>query len=140
MIEARSVEVFIKKGKIDSNIAIEKAKGPSAGAIVTFCGIVRDDGISKLLVEADEEMALLDLQTIAADAQKEHNLTYVHVEHRIGTLFIGEIIVLIVCGAGHRKEAFLGSEYIIERIKERVPIWKKEYTGEGERWVSSEHE
>jgi molybdopterin synthase subunit MoaE len=57
----------------------------------------------------------------------------------LGDLKVGDNIVLILVGAGHRREAFEGCEYIIERLKERVPIWKKEYTKDGERWVQGEH-
>lgn len=140
MNEIRNVEVYIRKETIETEMAMESARQSPTGAIVTFCGIVRDDGISAILVEAHEEVAQSDLENIASVAQEQYKLTSVHIEHRIGTLSIGETIVLIVCGAGHRKEAFQGCEYIIERLKERVPIWKKEYTKEGERWVPSEHE
>lgn len=127
--------IAVTTDPIDPAPAIDAARKPENGAIVTFLGVVRDDGIDAMEIEAFEEVALADLREIAADAAARHRLTHVDIIHRIGRLSVGEPILLIVCGAGHRKEAFLGCEEILERIKERVPLWKKEFrAGEG-TWV-----
>jgi molybdopterin synthase catalytic subunit len=117
---------------------IEDAKSRGTGAIVTFIGIVRDDGIECMELEAYHDVAERELAIIRDDAMKEFPLHSVDIIHRTGPLRVGDNIVLIVVSAGHRKEAFLGCEYVIDRLKQTVPIWKKEYLKDGERWVEGE--
>jgi len=114
---------------------IEAARSGNTGAVVTFIGVVRDDGIESIGIEAYEEVALQDLKEIRDEAVAQYGLQYVTIIHRVGTLQIGENILLIIVSAGHRKQAFLGCESILERIKERVPFWKRELLKDGERWV-----
>jgi molybdopterin synthase catalytic subunit len=115
---------------------VKKAKRPDAGAIVTFLGTVRDDGISKMELEAYREAALPELERIREEAMERFNLKSVDIVHRIGPLAVGDNIALIVVSAGHRKEAFDGCSYILEELKGRAPIWKKEFSKGGERWVN----
>lgn len=117
---------------------VRKAKRNDAGALVTFLGTVRDDGIEKMELEAFREAALPELVRIRDEAAARFNLLSVEVVHRIGSLAVGESIVAIVCAAAHRDEAFQGCRYIIEELKVRVPIWKKELGKNGERWVGHE--
>jgi molybdopterin synthase catalytic subunit len=117
---------------------IEDAKSRGTGAIVTFIGIVRDDGIECMELEAYHDVAERELAIIRDEAMKEFPLHSIDIIHRTGPLRVGDNIVLIVVSAGHRKEAFLGCEYVINRLKQTVPIWKKEYLKEGERWVEGE--
>jgi len=117
---------------------IKRAKRDDAGAMVTFLGTVRDDetgGIEQLEVEAFQEAALAELQAIRQEAMSRFSLKAAEVVHRTGTLAVGESIVAIVCSAGHREEAFSGCRYIIEELKSRAPLWKKEIGKKGERWV-----
>jgi molybdopterin synthase catalytic subunit len=114
---------------------VKRAKSDDAGAIVTFLGSVRDDGIKRMQVEAFSEAALAELQAIRDEAINRFSLKSVQVVHRTGSLLVGESIVAIVCSAGHRQEAFAGCRYIIEELKKRAPIWKKEIGEKGERWV-----
>ena len=102
---------------------------------MVFDGIVRNDGIDKIELSAYIEGATKEIEDIASDAQKKFNLLSVEVIHRIGVLDVGDNILVIVIGAGHRKEAFGGCEYILEEIKTRAPIWKKEHLKDGSRWV-----
>jgi molybdopterin synthase catalytic subunit len=118
---------------------IEGAKSSGSGAIVTFIGIVRDDGIEGMELEAYHDVAERELVIIRDEAMKAFPLHSVDIIHRTGPLRVGDNIVLIVVSAGHRKEAFLGCEYVIDRLKQTVPIWKKEYVKDGERWVEGEH-
>jgi molybdopterin synthase catalytic subunit len=124
---------------IEDDFSIEevvaRAKRPDAGAVVTFLGTVRDDGISGMEVEAYREVALEELEKIREVAMERFDLKSVDVIHRVGTLSVGDEIVLIVCTAAHRSAAFRGCEHVIDEIKRRVPIWKKEIRAEGERWV-----
>lgn len=114
---------------------VTRAKRPEAGAVVTFVGTVRDDGITGMEVEAYREVALEELEKIREEAMEMFNLFSVDVIHRIGALSVGEDIVLIVCTAAHRHAAFQGCEQVIDEIKRRAPIWKKEIRREGDRWV-----
>ncbi len=114
---------------------IRTAKRNDAGAVVTFLGTVRDDGIIEMELEAYREAALPVLERIKEEAEIRFNLKSVQIIHRIGLLSVGDNIVAIVCSAGHRDEAFQGCRYIIEELKSKVPIWKKEIGKDVERWV-----
>jgi molybdopterin synthase catalytic subunit len=117
---------------------IKRAKRLDAGAVVTFLGTVRDDGIEMMELEAFQEAALPELESIRGEAMSRFDLLSVEIVHRIGRLSVGDNIVAIVCSAGHRDEAFQGCRYIIEELKKRAPIWKKEIGKNGERWVGRE--
>lgn len=106
------------------------------GAVVTFTGIVRDDGVEGLEIEAYNDAAIEELSRIRAEAVERFGATSVDVVHRTGTVAVGERIVVIVSSAPHRREAFLACEYVIDELKRRVPIWKRELTGEKSRWIS----
>jgi molybdopterin synthase catalytic subunit len=131
--------IAIRYEDVDIGNLINEAKQPGTGAVVVFDGVVRDDDIREMELEAYEEVALRELEKIAEDAKKLHNLLHVDIIHRIGRLSVGENILIIIVSAGHRPEAYAGSRYIIEEIKKGVPIWKKELTKNGDRWVLGEH-
>jgi molybdopterin synthase catalytic subunit len=131
--------IAIQHEDVDINRLINEAKQPGTGAVVVFDGVVRDDDIREMELEAYEEVALKELEKIAEDAKKLYNLLHVDIIHRIGRLSVGENILIIIVSAGHRPEAYAGSRYIIEEIKKGVPIWKKELTKDGDRWVPGEH-
>ena len=114
---------------------IKRARSKDAGAVVSFLGTVRDDGMEWMEVEAFQEAAQAELEAIREEAMSRFCLTAADVVHRTGTLAVGESIVAIVCSAGHREEAFSGCRYIIEELKKRAPIWKKETGEKGVRWV-----
>ncbi|MDD1653461.1 MAG: molybdenum cofactor biosynthesis protein MoaE [Methanomicrobiales archaeon] len=118
---------------------ISAAKRDTAGAVVTFLGTVRDDEIEELEIEAYEDASLTELQRIHDEAMGKFGLETVTIIHRVGTLRVGDHILLIVVSAGHRQEAFAGCEYVLERIKETVPIWKKEVRKDGSIWVEGEY-
>ncbi|RXE57451.1 molybdopterin biosynthesis protein MoeE [Methanoculleus taiwanensis] len=131
--------ISITRDDFDAGEMIEKAKRSSMGALVTFVGTVRDDDIERMELEAYEEVAVQELTAIRNEAMEKYPVQSVDIIHRIGSLRVGENILLIIVGAGHRKEAFDACEYVLERIKESVPIWKKEIGEGGERWVPGEH-
>ena len=130
--------ISIQAGDVDIGELIRKAKQPGTGAIVVFDGIVRDDDIREMELEAYRDVAEKELEGIAADAREKFGLLSVDIVHRVGRLKVGENILVTVVGAGHRNEAYEGSRYIIEGIKAGVPIWKKEMRKEGDRWVKGE--
>jgi molybdopterin synthase catalytic subunit len=127
--------IAIQEENFDIGKMIDSAKQRSAGAVVSFNGIVRDDDIESMEVEAYEEVALRDMEEIEREAVERFGLKSVDIVHRTGKLRVGENILAIVVSAGHRKEGFEGCAYILERIKERVPFWKKEFRKEGAAWV-----
>lgn len=131
--------IAIQKEDVDVGKLIDAAKQLGTGAFVIFDGIVRDDDIVEMELEAYHDVALKELKRIAEEAKKIHNLLSVDIIHRIGRLAVGENILIIVVGAGHRAEAFDGCRFIIEAIKAGVPIWKKELRKNGGRWVPGEH-
>jgi len=131
--------ITIQKEDVDIGKLIEDAKRAGTGAIVVFDGIVRDDDIREMELEAYEEVARAEMEKIAEEATRQHHLLHVDIIHRIGKLAVGENILIIVVSAGHRPDAYAGSRYIIEEIKKHVPIWKKELRKDGDRWVPGEH-
>jgi molybdopterin synthase catalytic subunit len=131
--------IAIQTEDVDIGKLVSDAKRRDTGAIVVFDGVVRDDEITEMNLEAYEKVAVNELENIAREATEKYQLLHVDIVHRIGRLSIGENILVIVVSAGHRKEAYEGSRYIIEAIKAGVPIWKKELTKDGGRWVQGEH-
>jgi molybdopterin synthase catalytic subunit len=131
--------IAIQTDDVDIGALISAAKKQGTGALVIFDGVVRDDDISGMELEAYQDIATQELEKIARDATRQFNLLHVDIVHRIGRLVVGENILIIIVGAGHRKEAYEGSRFIIENIKKGVPIWKKELRRNGDRWVQGEH-
>ena len=112
---------------------------PSAGGIVVFEGVVRDNARGKQIryLEYDvyPEMADQQIRTIIAEAVRKWGVERIAVAHRFGRLEIGEASVIIAVAAPHRAEAFDACRYIIDTLKTTVPIWKKEVATNGEEWV-----
>ena len=108
---------------------VELVRDPRAGAVVTFLGVTRE--VPELVYEAYAEMAERQMAEVVARAIERHGLCAAAVEHRVGTVPLSEASVAIAVSAPHREEAFAGGREIIDEIKAKVPIWKKE---EGE-WV-----
>jgi molybdopterin synthase catalytic subunit len=125
--------------EITAQMVIEAVEHPSVGAIVTFLGTVRDrsQGRRVLYLEYDAypEMAERTLRQIGEEIRERWGLDRVAIVHRVGRLEIGEASVAIAVAAPHRAEAFEACRYAIDRLKEIVPIWKKEVREGGECWV-----
>jgi molybdopterin synthase catalytic subunit len=127
----------LQKKDIDIGALISSSRTNNDGAQIVFIGCVRDDGnMDALEIEAFVPVAEKDLADIAAEAMERFSLNSVDIVHRYGRLALGETIVVILVGAGHRPEAYEGSRFIIERLKEKVPIWKQELSGNARgEWV-----
>ena len=112
------------------------------GAVVTFVGIVRNESkgrkVERIETQVYEEMALRQLEAIRNEALERFGVEEVAVIHRVGSLEASDNIMMIAVGAAHRAEAFEACRYVLENIKRRVPIWKKEITPEGEFWAEGE--
>lgn len=118
---------------------VEAVSGEAYGGLVTFSGSVRNQTrgrrVLRLEYEAYPPMAEKKLAEIGVEVAERFNGTRLAIIHRVGTLVPGELAVVIAAAAPHRKEAFLGCEHAIERLKQDVPIWKKEFFEDGEVWV-----
>jgi molybdopterin synthase catalytic subunit len=118
---------------------VEAVSGEAYGGLVTFSGSVRNQTkgrrVLRLEYEAYPPMAEKQLARIGAEAAEQFSGTRVAIVHRVGTLLPGELAVVIAAAAPHRKEAFRACEHAIERLKQDVPIWKKEFFEDGEVWV-----
>ena len=134
------LSVRLTSDAIDPGDAWRAAAHPSAGAVVVFAGTVRDHSdagaVTGLDYEAWEERALRLLGAIGGELFAAWPVRKAALLHRVGRLSVGEISVLVCCSAPHRAEAFEAARHGIERIKQDVPIWKKEGLVSGEaHWV-----
>jgi len=125
---------------ISTDAVLEAVRSPAAGAVVLFLGTVREmtEGrrTESLEYECYEEMARKELAELETEAQGRWPLVKAAVVHRLGHLPLGEISVAIAVSSPHRRAAFEAGQWLIDRIKEVVPIWKKEnYTDGGSDWV-----
>jgi molybdopterin synthase catalytic subunit len=113
--------------------------GPGMGGIVTFTGMVRRHSrgalIDHLAYEAYGAMAVREMTRLCDEIEAEIAGTKLAVEHRVGRLEVGDLAVVIAAAAAHRAEAFTACRAMIDRLKDRVPIWKKEVGDDGAEWV-----
>jgi len=134
MIEITEQPIVVQK-------VIDAASLKEAGAINAFIGTVRNQTAGKKVVkleyEAYEPMAIAEIQKIIDRAAQQWNLTGWAISHRIGILFPGEIAVVVAVSTPHRKESFAACQFIIDSLKQTVPIWKKEFFEDGDQWVSA---
>jgi MoaE-MoaD fusion protein len=126
---ATAPHVAVRSEPLSLDTLAAAVRDPRAGAVVTFSGVTRD--VDHLDYEAYAEMAAEQIEAIVAAAIERHGLTAAAAEHRIGRVPRSEASVVVAASAAHRAEAFAGAREIIDEIKRRVPIWKRE---EGQ-WV-----
>ena len=134
----------ISKEKIDTQSIIDKVVQREAGAITTFIGTVRELTKGKktlyLIYEAYEPMAVKKLEQIGTEINERWPGTKVAITHRVGKLDITDIAVVIAVSTPHRADSYEANRYAIERIKEIVPIWKKEHWEDGQEWIGNQLE
>ncbi|MDQ0859420.1 molybdenum cofactor biosynthesis protein MoaE [Bacillus sp. V2I10] len=138
-----SQEYFeITKDSISADLVTNKVARREAGAITTFIGTVREftQGKRTLYLEyqAYEPMAVKMLEQIGDEIKGRFPDAITAITHRIGKLEISDIAVVIAVSSPHRKTAYLANEYAIERIKQIVPIWKKEHWEDGTMWIGDQ--
>ena len=138
----RSQHAAIVHQRIETATTLESIKRPEDGATVVFEGIVRNHTRGRrtlyLDYEAYEEMALKQMEELAARALAEYKVRAVAIVHRLGRLEIGETSVLIVVASAHRAAAFDACRWLIDTLKRTVPIWKKEHFEDGAVWADGE--
>ena len=124
---------------LDAAALMQAVRQDSSGAIASFVGVVRDEHMGRrvhhLVYEAYPPMAEQELARIAGEMRERWALGRIAMAHRTGRLEIGEASVVIVVAAPHRREALEACAFGIERVKQSVPIWKKEFRDEGSEWI-----
>lgn len=134
--------VAISAEAISVDRILESVRGAGVGGVVVFLGLVRDvnDGhaVETLEYEAYTEMALREMRAVVASVETDFPGSRLSAVHRTGRLVVGDVAVCVAAGAGHRDQAFAAARALIDRIKERVPIWKREHGPDGPYWVGWE--
>jgi molybdopterin synthase catalytic subunit len=129
----------LTKGPVDLTSVVVEVVDERAGAIATFFGTVRSHSRGREVValeyEAYEEMAEAVMAEIAQEAQDRYDLCKVAIAHRTGRVEVGETSVAIAVSAPHRHDALAACTDVIDTLKERVPLWKKELYESGEEWI-----
>ena len=126
---------------IDKNKIISAAESLEAGALNVFIGTVRAKTANKKVIrleyECYEPMAVSEIEKIFKEASQRWPILKVAISHRIGVLQLGDEAVVLAVSTPHRKESFEACQFIIDTLKQTVPIWKKEVYEGGEEWVSA---
>ncbi|TDI11857.1 MAG: molybdenum cofactor biosynthesis protein MoaE [Acidobacteria bacterium] len=134
-----SVRVEIGKARLDPGRVLSSLACPADGAVNLFLGVVRDHHQSRRVLRLEYHaygaMAKQKMQQIADEVTERFGATSVVLLHRLGTLEIGDVSVLVAVATAHRAESFTACRHAIERIKSEVPIWKKEHFEDGVAWV-----
>ena len=125
---------------LDTNALVERATSPAVGAVVLFLGVTRQfsDGREtvQLQYEAYEKMARLELSLLEEEARNRWPISECLIAHRLGLVPLGEGSVAIVTASAHRGDAFAAGQWLIDSLKESVPIWKQEHWTDGSTdWI-----
>ena len=132
----------ISAGAITPAEELASLEDASSGAVVSFCGRVRNHNegraVTRLEYECYEELAVSEGARVVAEAREKFGVGRVRCVHRTGDLAIGEPAVWVGVAAAHRDEAFAAARYVIDEVKKRVPIWKREHYPEGPaEWINA---
>jgi molybdopterin synthase catalytic subunit len=132
---------YLTSEPIDVTLLLQRVQSPDRGGVASFLGTVRNHHqgrqVLRLEYSAYQPMAESECARIVAEAEARWDGS-VALQHRIGTLEIGDIAVAIAAASAHRDEAFLACRFVIEEVKQRVPIWKREVYVDGSvEWVGS---
>jgi molybdopterin synthase catalytic subunit len=139
---AHRVLVRISDARLDARELETFVRSDFDGAVCTFSGVVRDHNegraVEQLEYEAYAAMAEAEMRRIAEEVLARCGIRALAMAHRVGTLEIGEVSVVVSAAAAHRAEAFEGCRLAIDLLKARVPIWKREHHSDGARWVGGD--
>jgi molybdopterin synthase catalytic subunit len=133
------IRVSVGDDLIDVSSLVDEVVRPDSGAMVLFLGTVRDhsetaDGVTHLEYEVYPEQVEPKIREIVDEAAQRWPVLSVVVEHRSGTVTLGEASVAVAVSSGHRADAFAVAQFIIDELKTRAPIWKKEHWPGGSSW------
>ena len=124
---------------LDPAKLVEAVRKDESGAVALFYGVVRNENLGRAVLwleyDAYPEMAIKKMKEVADEVREKFAVLDVGVMHRTGRLEIGETSLLVAVSSGHRKEAFEACHYAVDRIKQVVPVWKKEVFEGGEEWI-----
>lgn len=133
----------VTEAPLDVEAIAAAVRNPAHGAVVTFEGIVREENLGRrvsfLEYEAFAPMAEAEMERIAQEAEARWGPLSVAIAHRMGRLEIGEVSLVVAVASPHRAEAFESCRYIVDHVKERAPIWKKEVWEGGGEWIGLAH-
>jgi molybdopterin synthase catalytic subunit len=123
---------------IDVNDLLAVVQGPERGGTCVFVGTVRNDGeVTGIEYSAYDAMAIEEIERIVTDAQAQWPDARVMLQHRLGLIPVGEASIAIAAAAPHRGDAFAACRFVIEEVKLRLPVWKKELRADGSAaWVA----
>ena len=139
-MDPTSIRVRVTDLDLDPASLLAEVTRPDAGASVLFVGTVRDhsegrDGVTHLVYEAYIEHVEARISEICAEAAQTWPILAAVVEHRVGTVAVGQPSVAVAVSTGHRDAAFAAGRYLIDELKARAPIWKQENWAGGREWV-----
>jgi len=130
---------YLTDDPIDAAALVRRVIRPSDGAYVLFEGVVRNSNegkqVESIFYDAYRPMAEKEIGKIVGEVQRQFPDVAIGIAHRLGNLAVGESSIAIVCASPHRGESFAACRMLIDRIKQTVPIWKKERGPNGEEWV-----
>lgn len=133
----------VTSAALDPERVVDHVRKDEAGAIALFYGIVRDHNMGRRVIyleyEAYPEMAEKVMRDLAEEIKARFSVTEIAVQHRTGRLKIGETSLLVAVSSPHRAEAFEACHAYVDRLKEAVPVWKKEVFEGGEEWIEGSH-
>lgn len=137
----KNAEIYIGEEHLSLDRAYDFINDKSCGGNCLFIGTVRDinknRSVDKLYFESYLEMAEKELDKIVRRCFDSFSVQRIGIYHKTGTVNLGEIAVIIAVSSKHRDTAFKACRYAIDKLKENVPIWKKEYLDDGSYWVGS---
>jgi molybdopterin synthase catalytic subunit len=129
----------ITRDPLDPAPLVESVRRDESGAVALFYGVVRNENLGRsvryLEYDAYEAMALKKMRQVADEVAAKFAINGIGVLHRIGRLEIGETSLLVAVSSPHRREAFEACHHAVDRIKQTVPVWKKEVWDDGSEWI-----
>ena len=132
--------VAVSESPLEPSALVAHVEDPTAGAVVTFLGTVRDHapgktGVTHLVYEAYVELVEGKIGEIVAEARSQWPIVAAAVVHRLGRVDVGEASVGVAVSSAHRADAFEAARFLIDELKGRAPIWKQEHWPGGEEWI-----
>lgn len=134
--------ILVTRDPLDPEAITAEVRSEACGGVVTFLGTTRNETDGRRVVsleyEAYEGMAEKILERVAQEVRERWGVDRLAIAHRLGRLELGEVSLVVAVASPHRAEAFAACQYVVGRLKQDVPIWKKEVFEDGEVWVGAE--
>ncbi len=137
----KNFDIILTDEKLNVQACYDYIQSPDCGGIALFVGTVRNQSQQKEVIRLDfscyKPMAIKEMERIAEWALADYEISKIAIHHAVGSLNVGDIPVIIAVSSPHRKAAFKACQFTIDTLKERVPIWKKEFFVDGDVWVNA---